>query len=302
MTTVHDEPLRPLRLGYAAIGVPDIGAMTRTLREYFSLAADETDPSRVVLRGGTDQQWVVLEHTAQLSLSRLAFELQREDDLDRFAARLTDLGIAVDSDNDWKNGVGNYVRFADPDGNRIELFTTMVQHAVPIPRRVINTAKLLHAVLVVPDLMASYRFYSQVLGLRASDWVKDSAVFMRAADGYHHSLALIEAPGDRHLDHLCFLMDSLDDVMRLRARSLVAGLKSRADVKRHAPSGSISYYIIEPTSELVLEACWDHLLISDESGHRARVLPRRPDTPDMWLAGDDGQPITQAMVGPLASR
>jgi catechol 2,3-dioxygenase-like lactoylglutathione lyase family enzyme len=295
------DPLRPLRIGYAAIGVPDVSALSTTLQTYFSLACDDRDPGRHVLRGATDHQWVVIEPAPELTLNRLGFELQRDEDLERFERHLTSRGIDVKTGSDWDHGVGRYLRFDDPDGNHLELFTQMIQLPVPVPTRTINTHKLLHAVLLVPDMAASVAFYTEVLGFRVSDWVEDSAAFMRVADRYHHSLALITSSGARRLDHLCFLMDGLDDVMRLRARSLLAGLESRADVKRHAPSGSISYYIIEPTSELVLEACWDHLRIANEASHRARVLPRRPDTPDMWLAGDDGSPITNALVGPLAS-
>jgi catechol-2,3-dioxygenase len=252
--------LRPLRLGNAAIGVPDINAMSDTLQAYFSLSLDASDEQRHVLRGGTDRQWVVIEQAPELTLNRLAFELDKPGDLDRFAKHLASHGIDVETGSNWAEGVGDYVRFADPDGNCVEFYTQMVTHPVPVPRRTINTGKLLHAVLLVEDINASFAFYEQVLGLQASDWVEGSAVFMRAGDGFHHSLALIQSSGTRRLDHLCFLMETLDDVMRLRARSLVAGIRSRADVKRHAPSGSISYYIIEPTSELVLEAtsgpCW----------------------------------------------
>ena len=55
--------------------------------------------------------------------------------------------------------------------------------------------RLGHMVLMVRDIQASCRFYTEVLGLQVSDWIGDKMVFLRA-DTDHHDLALAELPAD----------------------------------------------------------------------------------------------------------
>lgn len=302
MSAQTDRPqvLRPWRFGYVVVQVPDVEATIGLLTRYFQVEPDVLPDGRRCVRGATDSHWVVLEEGPRKHLVRLAFEVADRADLDAFAKRLSDRGVPTAVGSDRAAGIGDYVRFDDPDGNPIELYHSMTQMPLPAPRRSIQATNLLHTVLLVPDVPASFAFYSELLGFRASDWVEDSAVFMHIANGFHHSLALIRSSDDHGLDHICFLMNSLDDVMRLRARSMTDGIDARADVKRHAPSGSVSYYITDSTSGLVLEACWDHLRIQDSDHHQARVLPKRPETGNVWLANDDG-PSTDALDGPLAS-
>ena len=81
-----------------------------------------------------------------------------------------------------------------------------------------------HAVLVVRDIDASLRFYTQVLGFKVSDVYPESMVpgrmvFMRFNQD-HHGLGLIgqagEASAGRELHHLAFEVPTLDDVFRAR--------------------------------------------------------------------------------------
>jgi catechol 2,3-dioxygenase-like lactoylglutathione lyase family enzyme len=83
--------------------------------------------------------------------------------------------------------------------------------------------KLGHVVLNVPDLEASVRFYSDVLGMQISDRYPDSMVpggmvFLRF-DTDHHGIALVGgAPKLERttLNHFAFEVGSPDDVFRAR--------------------------------------------------------------------------------------
>ncbi|WP_426243026.1 VOC family protein [Nocardioides sp. LHG3406-4] len=290
---------RPFRFGYVILEVPDPAETARLLDRYFHLKVEDSAGGGKVVRGGTDHHWVQLERGTTKRLRRLAFEMASPHDLEVAAKRLSDAGVEIETGTDREHHVGDYVRFRDPDDNPIELYIAMTQMPVPVPPRLVQVRTMLHAFVTVPDIKRSYDFYSRVLGFRASDWVEQSAVFMHLANGFHHSFAMMQAPGPSQVDHLCFLTESLDDVMRIRARSMVDQVDSRADVKRHAPSGSISYYVTDTTSDLVLEACWDHMTIADSQTHQARVLPKRPESGNVWLATEDGA-VTDQMDGPLA--
>jgi catechol 2,3-dioxygenase len=84
--------------------------------------------------------------------------------------------------------------------------------------------KIGHAVLVVRDIDASVRFYTQVLGFKVSDvypdsMVKGRMVFMRFNED-HHGLGLVGQGGEisrqRELHHIAFEVPTIDEVFRAR--------------------------------------------------------------------------------------
>lgn len=96
-----------------------------------------------------------------------------------------------------------------------------VQPPVDMPFRI---GSMGHAVLVVRDIDASVRFYTQVLGFKVSDVYPESMVpgrmvFMRFNED-HHGLGIIgqgsEVSAGRELHHLAFEVSTLDDVFRAR--------------------------------------------------------------------------------------
>ena len=96
-----------------------------------------------------------------------------------------------------------------------------IQPPADMPFRIGNMS---HAVLVVRDIDASVRFYTQVLGFKVSDVYPESMVpgrmvFMRFNQD-HHGLGLIgqakEASSGQELHHLAFEVPTLDDVFRAR--------------------------------------------------------------------------------------
>lgn len=96
-----------------------------------------------------------------------------------------------------------------------------IQPPADIPFRIGNMG---HAVLVVRDIDASVRFYTQVLGFKVSDvypesMVEGRMVFMRFNQD-HHGLGLIgqgeEVSEARELHHLAFEVPTIDDVFRAR--------------------------------------------------------------------------------------
>jgi catechol 2,3-dioxygenase len=87
-----------------------------------------------------------------------------------------------------------------------------------------KVTRLGHVVLMVSDLQASLRFYSQILGFKVSDvypasMVPGGMIFLRFNED-HHGIALVggrrEHDGPRDLHHLAFEVATLDEVLRAR--------------------------------------------------------------------------------------
>lgn len=96
-----------------------------------------------------------------------------------------------------------------------------IQPPGDVPFRV---GKIGHAVLMVRDIEASVRFYTQVLGFKVSDAYPDSMTggrmaFLRFGDD-HHGVGLIgrgkEGSRHRELDHIAFEVSTIDEVFRAR--------------------------------------------------------------------------------------
>jgi 2,3-dihydroxy-p-cumate/2,3-dihydroxybenzoate 3,4-dioxygenase len=279
-------------LGYVALTVPEIDQSLDFYRRIAHLKVSERGARKAFLTGGVNHHWLRLEETGAPSLARLGFEVTDRAALDEIANRLDARGIPWKVANDLAGDrVTDAIRFTDPDGFEIELFTDMVSLPVPMDT-FLKMDRVLHSVWLAENPSESGRFYREVLGFKESDWIERSMVFLRAGNKYHHSIGIgKDAERTGKLDHFCILVDDVDDVMRARNNALRSGAELRQDVVRHAASGSTSTYIIDPVNGICVEFCTNHKQIEDE-GYRARILPALPSTFDLW------QELPEYFVGP----
>jgi catechol 2,3-dioxygenase-like lactoylglutathione lyase family enzyme len=187
---------------------------------------------------------------------------------------------------------GNRSELADPDGNRVAIGAAQPPSGLPGPR-------FLHAGVVSADVGAAVEFYQASLGLRISDWIADSACFLRCRNGFHHSLAIVATAAQSRLDHVCLLYDDFDLLMQSRARVRAAGIAIESDLLKHAPSGSVSFYYQLGGAGLTLEHCTGHERVDFET-REPRRLPAGPETRDMWQLGVPAAART-ITGGPLAA-
>ncbi|HUY19894.1 MAG TPA: VOC family protein [Candidatus Binataceae bacterium] len=276
--------LQPKQLGYLALDVANLESSLRFYQDVAHFEVTEEREGAVYLTGGIQHHWLVLKQSQSPGVNRVAFEMANPADLEAIEKRLRGAGVEVERGGSLaRERVDQYIRFRDPDGIMIELFTDMV--TMPMPPTYahrVHMSKLLHTVLLEKDINKSVPFYTDLLGFQISDWVERSAAFMRCGDHYHHSLGVFGTGGTRtSVDHVCILVPTLDDLMRARANVMALGIPFRNDLLKHAPSGSIAIYLRDEANNLVVEFCWEHGQILDDT-HRPRVLPAMPETLDMW--------------------
>jgi 2,3-dihydroxy-p-cumate/2,3-dihydroxybenzoate 3,4-dioxygenase len=275
-------------LGYVALTVPDLERSVDFYQRIGHLRVTERGTKTAFLSGGSEHHWLRLDEGDAPGLTRIAFELTGRAAIDEVVDRLDAIGVAWKPVDDLPGErVVDAIRFRDPDGFEIELF---VGH-VSLPVRVetfVNMDRFLHAVWLVSNPVESAQFYRDVLGFKDSDWIERIAVFMRSANRYHHSAGILlggEKAGQ--LDHFCILVDDLDDVMRARNVALSNGVELRQDLVRHAASGSVSTYLMDPVNDIAVEFCAWHCQIDDEE-YQPRTLQASPSTLDLWKASPDG--------------
>nr|MDT0661224.1 VOC family protein [Micromonospora sp. DSM 115978] len=277
------------RLGYVVLGVPDLAESTKFYANVGHLTVHDAADGASFLGGGYDHHWLRLEESNRRGLARVGFQLAREEDLSDVANRLDERGVRYAEIGDLEgDGIDRGLRFTDPDGVEVDVYTDMLSRAVKPTQDAVRMNEMLHAVWFSADPVAAHRFYSDVLGFRASDWIKRNAVFMRSANNYHHSLGIFRSSPQRaaSMDHFCILVENIDDVMRARNLALRQGAQLQKDVLRHAASGSISVYIADPMTGISFEFCTEHDIVGPE--HRPRLLEGSPITRDVWQAYSPG--------------
>ncbi len=158
--------------------------------------------------------------------------------------------------------VKEVVAFHDPVGNRLEVFHGAEIATDPfVPGRTISGFRtgplgMGHAVLHVEKLDAALEFYTQVLGLRVSDFftVPYRAYFFHV-NPRHHSFAMIET-GRNGIHHLMMELFMLDDVGQGYDLALGAE-KGRiaTTLGRHINDQMVSFYARTP-SDFFIEYGW----------------------------------------------
>lgn len=290
------------RLGYVVMGVPDVQESTNFYTRVGQMTLHDQAGGTAFLGGGYDHHWLRLEQNDhQRGLMRVGFQLAGNESLDNVANRLTERGIKHEEFGDLEGDkIDRGIRFTDPDGVQVDVYTDMLSRGVKPAQELVHMDTMLHAVWFSNDPVKAHDFYADVLGFRASDWIKRNAVFMRSGNNYHHSLGIFRSSPERSatMDHFCILVDSIDDVMRARNVAMRNGAKLQKDVLRHAASGSISVYVADPMAGISFEFCVEHDIVDDD--HRPRILESTPISRDVWLAGTPKEEIaalTNAAMG-----
>lgn len=281
-----DDKLIPWRLGYVALDVPDLDEAVKAWTTLGMLEVSETSEDTVHLRGGTDHHWIVLHKTdGEPGLRRMAFEVQRREDLAAYREKLKAEGIEVtDHDGEW---TGDAIRFQDPNGYEVELFDALGNVGVLPTTPWIPPAALLHAVVAVANLDESFDFYTRVLGLLESDRVLGKTVFLRTANQYHHALVLGFGRGEPpFLDHVAFHFEDIDDLMRVRQNFLSREVPLDRDLLRHPTSGSMGFYAKGLPGPSTVEFCMDHIKITDPD-YRPRSMAPGRWTSNVWVPPAD---------------
>jgi catechol 2,3-dioxygenase len=122
-----------------------------------------------------------------------------------------------------------------------------------------HPVRLAHVVLNARDVGTTQTFLEAVFDFSLSDRTRIMA-FMRCNND-HHSIALADADNPA-LNHIAFLMPSLDDVMRGGGRMKQAGYNIEWGPGRHGPGHNAFNYFVGPF-DVVIEYTAEVLQIDD---------------------------------------
>lgn len=242
-------------LGYIGVNVADTDAW----RAYAEMLGTMVVPSSRGFRMKIDDRpfRVDVARSDSEGLAFAGWELADAPALDRAARELEAAGHRVEQpteDECSARRVRGMVRTADPGGFTVELFHGPIHdHELFVSPQgvsgfVTGDMGLGHIVLGTTSFRAAVDFYTNVLGFRVSDYMKNGAddVVFTHCNPRHHSLALIGAP-ESELYHFMIEARTLDDVGYTLDRHESEGAPLSRGLGRHTNDQMLSFYSRTPS-------------------------------------------------------
>jgi catechol 2,3-dioxygenase-like lactoylglutathione lyase family enzyme len=269
------------RIGHATFETPDIERQIDYYQDLVGLRLAARDAGRAFLVTPVGQLAVVLEKGGQQRCTALSFEVSPGLETADMARALAGLDVASETRRDALPGVSRQLRFHDPKGTAIELFSEWSFLGAEAPVGGAGPLKLGHVAFAVPDPQAIAEFYGKTLGFRVSDWIEDFFVFMRCGFD-HHTINFIR--GDTGLHHIAFeLRDAHHvhhacDLLGRRGTDILWG------PVRHGPGHNVAVYHRNPDDQVVELFIEMDRMLDEELGYfDPRPWHRdRPQKPKVW--------------------
>jgi catechol 2,3-dioxygenase len=252
-----------LRLSHVEIKVPDLELATAYYTEVLGLIETAREPERVYLKCWDEHQHhsVVLTYAPAYGLAHMSWKVESLEDLDYYAARLEDAGIAVKRMQGLEVGLGGgtVVRFETPSGHLMELIHGMEQvgnllpltNPPPRPLGLVGIAppRIDHIFLTVEDVNGMTAFLQEVLDFHLTEQVVGDDGFQIATwlevSHSSHDIALVTGP-DGGLHHFAFWVDDWNDIRSASDVLAYHGVRIETNPTRHGATRGHCVYFFDP--------------------------------------------------------
>jgi catechol 2,3-dioxygenase-like lactoylglutathione lyase family enzyme len=230
-----------------ALTVPDLAAAEDFYTRVWKLDVAARASDAVYLRGSGSDHHLLALHAASGTPTIRAVTLRARDAraLETIALAATAAGGSVESSiGDAQDPAGGRsLRIRDQDGRRFEIVHGDTRRVPEDPAPKDQPVRLAHVVLNCHAIATTQAFVEHALGFVLADRTKIMAFMNCNAD--HHSIALGDTDNDA-LNHIAFLMPTLDAVMRGGGRLRDAGLPPQWGPGRHGPGDNAFNYFVDP--------------------------------------------------------
>jgi len=233
--------LWPARLHHVAMGSPEPAALARFYGENLDFSAAR-EGDGFVLRGAERRLVIAPGNARQLLYA--GFDLGLPARVENYRAALRRVGMETMDTTSPFFATGAF-SVTDPDGNRLTFGTASPDGAVPPGQ----PGRIQHVVVASADAARIASFFSDRLGFRPTDWVRDAAGAIGAAflrtDEEHHSFAVFRAPSPR-LDHFSFEVGDWNAIRDWSDRFARAEVPIFWGPGRHGPGNNLFIMANDP--------------------------------------------------------
>ena len=253
-------PLLATALRSVDLMVPELDAARRFYTEIWGLTAVACAGPSVVLRASGPDHHVLVLHQGQPALRSITFRAPSRDAVERAASSVIAAGgrvLGPPAAVDWPGG-GFGLAFVDPQGRTLRLVHGDAP-GTPEQSRVDRPQRLSHVNINSEATDATARFLNEALGFKLTDRSKMMAFVRCNAD--HHAIVIADA-ATNGLNHVAFMMPSLEGVMRASGRMVDHGHPIGWGVGRHGPGDNVFAYFVDPFG-IVIEYTAEVLQVDD---------------------------------------
>jgi biphenyl-2,3-diol 1,2-dioxygenase len=268
------------QLGYWGFEVSDLAAWEEFATDVLGLAvAERSDAGGLRLRMDEYAWRIALEPGPADDLAYVGWELANERSLGELGERLAAAGVRVEQGKPevvQARQVQGLLRCEDPAGIPTELYwgPRMADSRFCSPRVAsgfqASEQGAGHMVVSAPDAEATHHFYTELLGLRVSDFIdldlgpiQLHLTFLHA-NPRHHSVAFSGMPLPKRIHHFMLEAGAFDEVGAAHDRALDAGAPITMGLGRHSNDKMFSFYAKTP-SGFDVEFGWGGVQVDDDS-------------------------------------
>jgi len=277
--------IKARRIGHAVFETKDPDRLANHYTEVVGLVVAAKERDRIYLASNLGHLAVELQRGSSVGCRKLSFEIAHDTDIADVEKALAKHGIRGERTNDSAPGISSALKFSDPKGTEIELFTAWKSLSDDQAAKGIAIIKLGHVAFFTPDLAKTMEFYSGVLGFKVSDWIGDYFVFMRCNPD-HHTVNFLK--GDKpHMHHIAYELANFEHMKK--ACDILAREKIELSwgPVRHGPGHNISIYYRESDDQIVELFTELDRMPDEELGYfEPRPWHRdNPQRPKVWEPG-----------------
>jgi 2,3-dihydroxybiphenyl 1,2-dioxygenase len=255
-------------LGYVVLNVSDLAAWEHFATNIIGLMVGRRYERGFGLRMDQYAQRILLLQGPEDDIAVAGWQFDTAGDLHDFITKLKSRGVQVSegsSDTAKLRCVEKLFSCDDPNGFKHEFFFGPSHAPISAPFRspvmkgpgfVTGRQGLGHVLPIAKNYDETVNFYTQTLGFRISDYIRDSetipgvdfdATFFHTRTGRHHSLATAYTPSEKNLNHLMVEVADLNDVGLAHDRCVKAGLRMQMGIGHHPNDQVISFYVESPS-------------------------------------------------------
>lgn len=249
-------------IGYLGLNVPDQKDWCDFAEQVLGMqrsapsdsCADKTDDP-VYLKADERVWRIALHKHHQAGLRYVGFEVLNEPSFIEAVDELEAAGLptrTATSDELASRGVQGMVWIEDPEGIRIEIFwgpTCNGGFISPTGTTFVSDGGFGHVVFMVRDLREAMSFYTEVLGMKLTDFTtfgEDRSVQFLHCTQRHHTVALSAVGPVAGTHHLGLEVAHMDQVGAAHDRATKAGIPITATLGKHKNDLMFSFYMRSP--------------------------------------------------------
>ncbi|GAB3617587.1 VOC family protein [Okibacterium endophyticum] len=281
----HAGSLRRTAVSHIGFAVPDVDAAETFYTRVLGMKRHDVLEGGGVRLGWGEGHHVVDLHPGEKSLLHYGFEVRDEGGLDGIGERLTAARVPfrdIDpSDVDAAVAGEAGIVVQDPDGTDVHFHAAVRRHgenAADTGRRPI---KFQHTTIGTGDVASVVAFFTDVIGFRISDQLKDGNFAWLRSDRDHHTLAVVSA-ASADIDHYSYDLAEWEDFKAWCDRLTDLDVPVAWGPGRHGPGNNLFVFFEDPAG--------NHIELSAEMekfhDDRVEYVPRRwtpaPQTINLW--------------------